>query len=311
MSNSFDLLVYINNRNKELNKKDNLRCVYRIVKQSDIYYIEISDKIKVKIVNYNSILDFLLIKCNKYDAYRTISNLSVLKSCTLLGTYYLDYNTWTRIYTCILLNKRQSRSLEKFSILKVSNIDMFLSKFILKGSSVNVYIKNEPFWLVCVDNDLYLLSDLVLKVDDETKFTLRMLNILKIYITNLDISAVTTMKEWFWGNINLTEVYVDNFNTGCVTSFENLFFGCKKLVKVNLENWNTGNVRDMSFMFYNCASLVYLNLNNWDVRKVNTFSRMFDSCISLEFISLDKWKPNSSQDFSWIFEGCNSLLYRN
>lgn len=78
------------------------------------------------------------------------------------------------------------------------------------------------------------------------------------WLTNVDISNVTSMGNLFYSCSQLTVVPV--LNTSNVTSMNQLCYACTRLTTVPA--LNTSKVTDMANMFYNCSRLTNTSLNN-------------------------------------------------
>ena len=129
----------------------------------------------------------------------------------------------------------------------------------------------------------------------------------KIDLTNVDTSAVTSMKSMFSYCYVLAALTVGtDFKTGSVTDMSGMFQSCGNIEGFDFSKLDTSNVTNMSNLFYN-SSFKALNLSGFDTSKVTDMSGMFYSCNYLESLDLDGWRTGSVTDFSNMFKDCHVL----
>ena len=104
--------------------------------------------------------------------------------------------------------------------------------------------------------------------------------------TGWDTSAVTTMRDMFFGCSKLTTVDVSNFDTSAVTFMRGMFQSCTALTSLDVSNFDTSAVTTMDMMFSGCSSLTSLDVSNFDTSEVTTMEQMFNGCSSLRYITL-------------------------
>ena len=88
-------------------------------------------------------------------------------------------------------------------------------------------------------------------------------NIIKIDMTNFDISSVTDMSYMFSGCSSLKYLYINDLDTSSVTLINNMFSGCRSLVFLDLRNFDISSVSCVCGLFNGCSSLISLNINNF------------------------------------------------
>ena len=130
-------------------------------------------------------------------------------------------------------------------------------------------------------------------------------------LENLNTSAVTDMKNMFYGCSGLTELNVSNFNTSAVTNMQGMFFNCYRLTELNVSNFNTSAVRDMSAMFWRCSGLTELNLSNFNTSAVRDMSEMFFRCSGLTKLNLSNFNTSKVTNMSQMFLHCSGLKELN
>lgn len=98
----------------------------------------------------------------------------------------------------------------------------------------------------------------------------------------LNTSAVTNMREMFYGNTKLTTIDVSGFDTRNVTDMTAMFKNCTKITSLDVVSFDISNVTDMTEMFYGCTALktIYSN-TDWNTGTYKTSNNMFLNCTSL------------------------------
>ncbi len=130
-------------------------------------------------------------------------------------------------------------------------------------------------------------------------------------LENLNTSAVTNMREMFYGCSSLTSLNLSNFNTSKVTNMKGMFHDCFGLTSLNLSNFNTSKVTDMSLMFYDCSGLTELNVSNFNTSKVTDMSSMFYGCSRLTSLNLSNFNTSAVTEMGWMFKNCSGLTKLN
>ena len=144
-----------------------------------------------------------------------------------------------------------------------------------------------------VDINEYFTSALYRNVGTSLQSTIKKIP------SNLDISKITNMSNFFRGCYNLTEIPL--LDTSNVTAMDSTFDYCTSLITIPL--LDTSNVTAMGNMFGNCISLKYVPKLNTS-KTVNMYS-MFENCENLQEIPLlDTSNVWNMQSFA---SGCKSL----
>lgn len=104
-------------------------------------------------------------------------------------------------------------------------------------------------------------------------------------ISQIDTSAITTMRDMFSFNKYLTSINLSNINSSQVTDLSFMFFNCEKLTSLNLSSFDTSKCTICGTMFANCTSLTSLDLSNFDLSNIEwDMYDMFYNCDSLNYI---------------------------
>lgn len=314
----YDKLVQMNNRNKQnilealeyikeydkMKYKEEKKWVFE--KETDGLYLCNKIKARRKKINHVGMIYSLLNINTDYF----ISNISELKKhMYILDKYLLSEVDWNRFIYSIITDKVY----ESVKIIRVSNLEQYVSKNVLLGHAV-VSCNNEFYCiLVTKSNELLLVSDLNLVVDRHTKFKFNnILNVKSIQISNIEIADtrfnnITELRALFQGSTNINNIVFENFNTKYIKDFSYMFHGCKKLQHVTVELFNTESATKMVCMFEKCESLENLDLQNWNTSNVKTFKKMFSNCNSLKKLDLEKWNIDNVEDCTNMFYCCIAL----
>ena len=132
-------------------------------------------------------------------------------------------------------------------------------------------------------------------------------NIIKIDLSNFDLSQVKTMASMFEGCESLISVNINNSNSNSVTDMNYMFYGCTSLKSINFGNFDTISVEDMNSLFCDCSSLETLDLNNFKTSSVKNFISMFSGCSLLTSLDLNHFDTSSTTDMNEMFRDCKLL----
>lgn len=182
------------------------------------------------------------------------------------------------------------------------------------------------------------LPGVVLQGDCEGLFS-SYYNAEEIDVSNVDTSAVTSMKYMFQFNAKLTTLKLGNMDTSNVTDMSYMFSNLRSISSIDLgssfdtskvttmkhmfnsnykletlvlgDKFDTSNVTDMGYMFEDDYVLETLDLGDkFDTSKVTSFNSMFCDCKNLEAVDISKMTANvSSVTMSYMFYNCSKLSY--
>lgn len=291
---------------KELCK---IYCRYRLEKYNDGKW-HIRNNVDCERARTSRLFDNLGAIYDFYDKFKSsyITNISVLNKPQ--NRYvYTNYDLTCAEYRTLIGILRIERNIDTIRFIKVENTKKELSKLVLKGGK-DLWINNYfNIAIIELKNDIYVLSDCMIKPvkDLDLIFVLSRLNCKKLYIDNLDISRLRSLKAIFGRNFDLEELYLKNFDTSQVEIMDSMFYQCPKLQKVNIDSLNTKNVFSMSHMFYGCESLKKLDLRSFDTRKLKEIDGMFKDCFSLEELDISTWNTKKLNYCGLLFDNCTKL----
>ena len=132
-------------------------------------------------------------------------------------------------------------------------------------------------------------------------------NIIKIDLSKLDSSRVTTMCYMFYQCNSLTSINFNNFDTSLVKDFSYVFYGCSSLLSLDISNFNTPSINNMYLTFYDCNSLKSLDLSNFDTSHVTDMYGLFYNCYSLQSVNLNNFNTSLVTNMGAMFLYCYSL----
>ena len=132
-------------------------------------------------------------------------------------------------------------------------------------------------------------------------------NLTDVDFTNLDTSAVTSMRFMFKDCSSLTSLDVSSFDTKAVTSMYYMFEGCSSLTSLDLSSFNTSAVTNMDYMFYDCEALTSLDVSSFDTSAVTGMDSMFVSCSSLKSLDVSSFDTSAVTNMHSMFQYCEAL----
>ncbi|GEO57573.1 BspA family leucine-rich repeat surface protein [Companilactobacillus bobalius] len=101
-------------------------------------------------------------------------------------------------------------------------------------------------------------------------------NVTTIDVTNLDVSAASTLGYMFSGDKKLTEIIgLEAWKTSKVTWLGSMFYDNNSLKSLDLSNFDTSHVNNFFGMFMNCYSLEYLNISGFDTSEADSLNLLF------------------------------------
>lgn len=238
-----------------------------------------------------------------------ISNLSYISRNNIIKRYHINSYCWDEINIII---KRKSIVLKKLVIKRMDNLRYNVEKNILLGGTILFSIDNSVYVIGNKSNNtIYVLSDKILYVNDETHLRFDYTVLESIYIDNIYFSDIKDMSKMFYNNNTLRLLYIKNIDTSNVEDMSNMFSYCNSLNKVNFEDFNTSNVKYFDYMFRMCESFKTLNLNCFDVSNAVSMFGMFVNCSNLKELDINTWntkiKDMELEIALKMFEGCISL----
>jgi len=128
-------------------------------------------------------------------------------------------------------------------------------------------------------------------------------NLIKINLSTLNSSNITSMMYTFTNCIQLEIVDFTSFQSSSITRMDFLFSGCSNLVNINgFEDLDTSSLIKTAGMFLGCTNLVSLNLSSLNFNDISEQNGMFINNPSLESIDLGEVSDinnlfSSSEDF--------------
>lgn len=252
----------------------------------------------LKVISQSTIINFLI---NHSKCY--IKNISLLSNSKCMNYFELDNYYFDRIKNCFM---DKTTTINSFSIKRVDNLKNYLGKVILCKGYI-LYNINDSIVLVEKDNNVFLVSDCIIKLTVDIKFNFSFMDAKKISISNLDISSLTNLNCLFLNCFSLEYVEFLNIDTSHITEMKAMFENCYHLKDIKLSILDTSHVKRFDRMFKRCKSLEYLDLSTFNVKKSKSFAEMFSFCNMLEKIEISNWIAPDCLSISYLFYGCDSL----
>jgi len=278
-------------------------------KTNNYFIIYLKDKSYIKLKNMNMLFNL--------PCY--IENISILKGSKISNTCYIDSKDWNKIEGILGMFYWNN-----FSIERVDDLEFYLPKAPLMG--YRIMYNNGLFALIRNNYDVKLIADAKLIIDNDTCLNFKSLHIKRIYLSNLDLSRVTSLQNMFLYCIQTEEIYFKDIDISKVKIFKKMFGDCWALKRVNIGDLTVDNPSDLSYMFGGCEKLETLNLKNFNVTIQNNdiIEGMFYNCAELKNLDISNFLLDGNflfidDDFAYgklpsshvylrnIFVGCDSL----
>ena len=206
---------------------------------------------------------------------------------------------------------------------------------VISGLTPKALNEENTIQLYQKDMDIYVLSNMRIRIDTGKKFFGAFYSVQNIILNNFDTSIVTDMSNMFSDcqvikyidcsmldtsnvtdmsfmfsyNDMMTSVNVSNFDTRNVVNMHCMFSSCDLLESVDLSSFNTSKVEKFSSMFNNCKSLKTVDISHFDTSSATTFGTMFGYCDSLESVDVSNFNTSKATSLQLMFTGCSSLRY--
>ena len=124
-----------------------------------------------------------------------------------------------------------------------------------------------------------------------------------INLNSIDSSQITDMSYLFAGMEDLIKIDLSDWDVSNVKTMKDMFRDCQNLERIiGIENWNVSNVTNMRYMFIGCKSFNQ-QLNKWDTSKISDMSHMFYDCKSFNQ-DISNWNVENITNASTIFYNC-------
>ena len=279
----YDFIV--NENNIRSNNYDNARLnkLRFVTDENNNYYLE--NKNKYPMLKLTTMSD--LYKVQQRDPYAYFTNLSVIKDAKFTKRYYVCKKEGDWLSNKIYRLTVYSSNLLDIHIMLEKNIQSYIAKNVLFGKGKVIY-NNSFCYIILQNNNLNIVSDMVLEIRPDTCFRLNNLRANSIRISNLDISKVRSLVGFFAKSAYLTSIILENFDTSNVKNFSCMFYRCNLLKQLNVKEINTIKGKNFVKMFSECG-LENLDLRHFDMSKAEDISEMFLLSGDLKVLDIVSW----------------------
>ena len=296
-----------NKYNKE-NLKNNLdidKFSYRVIcKDNKLYLVNANGyNCNITINNVNDILEFL------NNTFNYITNISFLREhFNKINVFLLNYQEQTTLF--VKLRNIKDMNLLYFKL--IPDLDLFLSKSILRGYDVIPIVENIVY-MVKAKNDYYIVSELRLSLFDSSNYkessliNFSRLTCNSLAIENIDLSRMECL-DYFFAYTTAKTIKLKNFDTSHITSMVEMFSNCLNLEDINLYCLNTHSVVDFKAMFTRCHNLKEIDLTKFDLTNAVNMKSMFESCDSLESVKIKGIIAPKLLTLGYCFKNCTKLV---
>ena len=131
-------------------------------------------------------------------------------------------------------------------------------------------------------------------------------NCIRINLTGIDMSNVTSMNSMFYNCSKLTNLDLSNINAPNVTNMYSLFNNCTNLASINMSNFNAVKVTSINGLFYRCNNLNVLDMSNFNAPNITDIN-LFDGLSKLTELNLSGFNTSHVTSMTGMFSGCSSL----
>ena len=240
----------------------------------------IKDKIKVKLLDINKIIDmsFIFNECNNLYSCNDISKWKTSKIRDMHKIFY---------------GCKQLTSLPDISFWNTSQVTDMCGMFY--DCSTLSSIPDISEWEtsnVTNISGLFCGCEKIKNIPD---------------ISRWDTSKVVDMNAVFCGCSSLERLpNIDRWSTNKVKNMSGLFCGCSALIKLpDISKWNIDKVKDLSGMFFSCSKLAFLpDISNWNTSNVKSMSGMFAECLMISSLpDISKWTVKKNTEIQNMFKG--------
>lgn len=280
---------------------------YKVIKENNEYYLvnnisnnpyTTKDKISLNCANY--LHSFLFGYPLRY-----ITNVSCLKDyISTIDSYNITSGIFSNMINILVTKAQETTTLY---IIRVDNLEQFLSKKILQGYKI-LYDAFKAFVIISNKKVVYIVSEYKLKfLPESLTYTFCIPNIEYMEISNFDITELNRLDCFFMGNERLRKLKLTNFDTTNCKSMVQMFAYCTDLKEVNIDIFNTENVFYFQGMFSNCVSIETLDLNTFNMKNARAIDDMFQYCYKLKILKINKWKAPALFTKSKVIEDCVRL----
>ena len=189
--------------------------------------------------------------------------------------------TIANIFTEKLTKSNNSRLLDELNGQKIPNITLKINGKGMKRVFSDIYSFERDFY----PKEVYINGELQPLVNYSYYFNLTE-NTVELIWDNI----ITKTYYMFYECYDIIKIDLSNFNISMVTNMSYMFGNCYSLTSINLKNLDITRTIYINSMFENCISLITLDLSYFDASKALLMDHMFYNCSSLETLNLTHLK---------------------
>lgn len=115
----------------------------------------------------------------------------------------------------------------------------------------------------------------------------------EINLTNLDISNVKSLNNFFKDNLSLRKIIgLETLKVAHIVSADDMFNSCSSIEELNTTGWRFPKLKSLDNAFYCCRNLKrIIGINEWNPKSLKHMNYTFTNIQNIEEIDLSNWKP--------------------
>lgn len=194
------------------------------------------------------------------------------------------------------------------TILRAEIPKRYTVEILTRGSSEILLSNNSSF-----SNTIFTHIDISgLKCIDRRKGHTGFINdnyVLKeINITNLDISNVKSLNNFFKDNLSLRKIIgLETLKVAHIVSADDMFNSCSSIEELNTTGLRFPKLKSLDNAFYCCRNLKrIIGINEWNPKSLKHMNYTFANIQNIEEIDLSGWKPLHLKSMVASFLSCTT-----
>ena len=130
----------------------------------------------------------------------------------------------------------------------------------------------------------------------------------EINLTNLDISNIKSLNNFFRDNLSLRKIIgLETLKVAHIVSAEDMFNYCISIEELNTTGWRFPKLKSLDNAFCCCRSLKrIIGINEWNPKSLKHMNYTFENTQNIEEIDLSNWKPLHLKSMAASFLGCKT-----
>lgn len=130
----------------------------------------------------------------------------------------------------------------------------------------------------------------------------------EINLTNLDISNIKSLNNFFKNNLSLRRIIgLETLKVAHIVSADDMFNYCSSIEELNTTGWRFPKLKSLDNAFCCCRSLKrIIGINEWNPKSLKHMNYTFANIQNIEEIDLSNWKPLHLKSMVASFLSCKA-----